>query len=146
MRHIKVNDKGKVMMIDHDFADFHIEVELNVDNPSWASKLVEVAAAGYSQIKEGGKDPRVNSVDSKGLTPLPVEKSPQRQVQLGLSSGNKDETEYSIEESIDAGVKKGMSEIKDGQAKRKNESATMPSGTSLTDALAKKRGLVAETV
>lgn len=97
LRHVFVDEKGNPKLIDHDFADFHVEVELNKDCPMWASNLAEVVVAGYKQVKDGQKDPRTNRADAEDLKPVTHE--PQRQTQ--------------IESAIKSGVKKGMASLKD---------------------------------
>jgi len=96
LRHVFVDEKGNPKLVDHDFADFHIEVELNSDAPMWGSNLAEVTMAGYKQVKDGQKDPRQNRADAEDLKP--VTKEPQRQTQ--------------IESAIKSGVKKGMNDLK----------------------------------
>jgi len=83
MRHCFLNDKGRAMLIDHDFADFHEEVKLNLDNPGWASDLAVKVQAAYGQLKDGGKDPRVDNRDAKDLES--VDKDPQRQTVMDFS-------------------------------------------------------------
>jgi len=86
LRHCRVNDKGNLGMVDHDFQDFYEEVELNADNPHWASKLAEVATAGYKQVKDGQKDPRLDRRDKEDLAP--VDKPIQKQTQLDAVDPN----------------------------------------------------------
>jgi hypothetical protein len=96
LRHVNISDKGVPRLIDHDFADFHIEVELNADEPMWSAKLCEIALAGYKQVKEGQADPRVDKRSSEDLAPTT---SPQRQVQIESAI----ETHKNVREASDSG-------------------------------------------
>jgi hypothetical protein len=89
LRHIFISEKGKPMMVGHDFEDFHAEVELNIDDPSWGSNLAEVIVAAYKQIKEGGKDPRLDRRDAPGATV--THQDTQRQTHLDLHETVKEE-------------------------------------------------------
>lgn len=124
LRHVFISDKGQPKLIDHDFADFHVEVELNTEDPNWASKLCEIAEAGYKQVKDGQKDPRIDRVDADDL--IPMTKSPQRQVQLEAAMDKPSENK--TPETDDPG---------DGEANKVL--------TNLHE-LAKKKGLIKEEV
>ena len=111
LRHVNISEKGVPRLVDHDFQDFHEEVELNADDPSWCAKLVEITLAGYKQVKDGQADPRVDRRDADDIAP--VTKSPQRQPHLPLNVDKKQiDTVDDMKGAIDAGVKKGLSAIK----------------------------------
>jgi hypothetical protein len=87
LRHIFISEKGKPMMVGHDFEDFHAEVELNIDDPSWGSNLVEVIVAAYGQIKGGGRDPRVDRRDAPEGTVTHEDTQRQTHLDLGGPKG-----------------------------------------------------------
>ena len=39
-------------LVDHDFSDFHVEVELNKDDPTWAQRVSQTMSLIYEQEKE----------------------------------------------------------------------------------------------
>jgi hypothetical protein len=157
LRHIFISEKGKPMMIGHDFEDFYKEVELNIDDPSWGSNLAEVIVAAYKQIKDGGKDPRLDRRDAPEATV--THKDEQRQTFLDMTDGKVKEKE--IEKSDDITVDEILGEEGDkgGCASpggtngatvmetRRNEMKKPTSGgpvedaSAKLDALSKKRGL-----
>ena len=85
LRHVYIDEKGKPRLVGHDFEDFHEEVKLNADCPDWAARLVKIADAGYKQVKDGGKDPRIDRRDAPEA-PKEVEVDKPRQVQLEAAS------------------------------------------------------------
>jgi hypothetical protein len=150
LRHVLISDKGKPQLIDHDFADFFKEVELNTDDPTWANRLCEIAEAGYKQVKDGQKDPRIDRVDAEDLAP--VTKSPQRQVQLEAAMNDNHEAannalkkssekDAGVTVKIDKPTGKPLSEVF-------SEPADAEASKVLTNLheLAKKKGLIKETV
>jgi hypothetical protein len=158
MRHIFISEKGKPMMVGHDFEDFHAEVELNIDDPSWGSNLAEVIVAAYKQIKEGGKDPRLDRRDAPGATV--THKDEQRQTFLDLTDGkgsgdnNITVDEVLGEEETEAKSPGGTSGAGDKTAKGTNgatlmegkkaelkDSGPVKDASAKLDALSKKRGL-----
>ena len=82
LRHCFITERGESKLVGHDFQDFYKEVEINSDSPNWANHLVEVTLAGYKQIKDGQKDPRLNRRDAEDLSP--VIKDPQIQTKLPI--------------------------------------------------------------
>jgi hypothetical protein len=144
LSHVIISEKGVPRLIDHDFADFHSEVELNADDPMWAAKLCEIALAGYKQVKEGQADPRVDNRASEDLAPT---NSQQRQVQIESAiskptgSGPGDET---ATEKISkyAGINSNC--LKAGELddlKKKEASKPLTHNMSLDD-LARSKGLL----
>jgi hypothetical protein len=137
LRHVEISEKGQPRLIGHDFADFHAEVELNSDDPMWASKLCEVALAGYKQVKDGQADPRIDNRASEDLAPTGP---PQRQVQI----------ESAIKESGEKSTKHGgMNPSGSGGSDEDTEvspsNETLPHNMSLDD-LARSKGLLPDEV
>ena len=79
LRHVHIDEKGKPRLVGHDFEDFHEEVKLNADQPDWCSRLVGITQAGYDQVKDGGKDPRV---ERAGVLNDDLEPGKPRQVKI----------------------------------------------------------------
>jgi hypothetical protein len=52
LRHIFIDETGKVKLIPHDISDFRIEQKLNKDDPDWALKLSILTNDVYEQEKE----------------------------------------------------------------------------------------------
>ena len=54
LRHIffDSDSKSPYKLIDHDFSDFHDEVELNRDDPAWAKRLSQTISLIYHQEKD----------------------------------------------------------------------------------------------
>ncbi len=46
----------------HDIADFIVEIELNAENPRWASRVASLAENIYEQMKEQEKDKKYAAV------------------------------------------------------------------------------------
>ena len=80
LRHVDLSDKGVARLVGHDYQDFYAEVEINVDDPKWGQKLVEVILAGYDQVKAGERDPRTEHQDKDDV--VAVTKDPERQTKL----------------------------------------------------------------
>jgi len=121
LRHVHITDKGVPRLLGHDFADFHVEVELNADDPMWSANLCEIALAGYKQVKEGQADPRTDNRNAADLAPT---STPQRQIQIESAIGPRGGV--SEDEEAEAGTN-----IRDAYA----------NNLSLDD-LARKRGLL----
>jgi hypothetical protein len=52
LRHIFIDEKGKVKLLPHDISDFRAEQKLNEDDPDWAWKIAIKANDVYEQEKE----------------------------------------------------------------------------------------------
>ena len=52
LRHILIDEKGKLKLIPHDISDFREEQRLNVDDPDWGLKLSTLVNDIYEQEKE----------------------------------------------------------------------------------------------
>lgn len=52
LRHIFIDEKGKVKLLPHDVSDFRIEQQLNIDDPDWGYKLAMLVNDIYEQEKE----------------------------------------------------------------------------------------------
>jgi len=52
LRHIFIDEKGKLKLIDHDVQDFKAELALNVDDPDWGNKLSMLVEAIYNQKED----------------------------------------------------------------------------------------------
>ncbi len=52
LRHLFIDEKGKLKIVDHDVQDFKAELALNVDDPDWATKLSMLVEAIYSQKED----------------------------------------------------------------------------------------------
>lgn len=138
MRHVHIDKKGNPRMIDHDFADFHVEVELNADRPSWGRNLAEVVKAAYQQIKDGGQDPRLNRKDIPEATET-IEEKP-RQTQFGSGKPNLKEDYFTEDEQ------KGKN-VPDKDSKplvisKKHPDKPVKDATEKLQAMAEKRGLL----
>lgn len=55
LRHVFIDEKGKVKLLPHDIADFRAEQALNKDDPDWAFKLSTIVNDIYEQEKEMAK-------------------------------------------------------------------------------------------
>jgi hypothetical protein len=44
--------KNPYKLVDHDFSDFHAEVELNKDDPTWAQRVAHTTSLIYDQEKD----------------------------------------------------------------------------------------------
>lgn len=55
LRHIFIDEDGKVKLIPHDVSDFRIEQKLNNDDPDWQLKLANLTNDVYEQEKEMAK-------------------------------------------------------------------------------------------
>lgn len=104
LRHVFIDDKGNPKLIDHDFADFHTEVELNKDNPMWASNLSEVVVAGYVAVKNNSPDPRSNRRNSEEITPMePKQRQVQIEAALPLSKNPGEQSAGKITKDVEVG-------------------------------------------
>lgn len=54
IRHINIDDEAKnpFKIVDHDVTDFYEEIELNSDDPRWASRVVNLADQIYEQRRD----------------------------------------------------------------------------------------------
>jgi hypothetical protein len=52
LRHIFINERGKLTLLPHDFEDFRMEVDLNHDDPNWASRVAEMVSLIYEQRED----------------------------------------------------------------------------------------------
>jgi len=52
LRHILIDEKGKLKLIPHDISDFREEQRLNADDPDWGLKLSTLVNDIYEQEKE----------------------------------------------------------------------------------------------
>ena len=55
LRHIFIDDNGKVKLLPHDISDFRVEQQLNQDDPDWGFKLSTLVSDIYEQEKEMAK-------------------------------------------------------------------------------------------
>jgi len=55
LRHIFIDEQGKVKLTPHDVSDFRIEQKLNSDDPDWSFKLATLVNDVYEQEKEMSK-------------------------------------------------------------------------------------------
>jgi hypothetical protein len=55
LRHIFIDEQGKVKILPHDVSDFRAEQQLNVDDPDWGFKLSILVNDVYEQEKEMAK-------------------------------------------------------------------------------------------
>lgn len=55
LRHIFIDEHGKVKLTPHDVSDFRIEQKLNSDDPDWSFKLATLVNDVYEQEKEMSK-------------------------------------------------------------------------------------------
>ena len=55
LRHVFVDENGKVKLLPHDISDFRIEQKLNTDDPDWRFKLGTLVSDIYEQEKEMAK-------------------------------------------------------------------------------------------
>ena len=55
LRHIFIDENGKVKLTPHDVSDFRVEQKLNVDDPEWSLKLATLVNDVYEQEKEMSK-------------------------------------------------------------------------------------------
>ena len=156
LRHVFIDEKGKCKLVDHDFQDFHAEVALNTDDPNWTHHLAEVAQAGYKQVKDGQKDPRLDRRDADDLKPV---ENTQRQVQIEaaieITEEIKNKMAKDAADKITTAAVKGTEGVKgvvDKKPVAKTDSAVIPSNKKVKipetergmklDDLARKRGLL----
>lgn len=52
LRHIFIDEKGKIKLLPHDVSDFRMEQLLNKDDPDWKFKLATLVNDIYEQEKE----------------------------------------------------------------------------------------------
>ena len=52
LRHVFIDEQGKVKLLPHDISDFRIEQKLNNDDPDWKFKLATLVNDIYEQEKE----------------------------------------------------------------------------------------------
>lgn len=52
LRHVFVEDSGKLKIVGHDVEDFREEIKLNADDPDWAFRLGVLVSDVYEQEKE----------------------------------------------------------------------------------------------
>lgn len=52
LRHVFITERGKLTLRPHDFEDFREEVDLNHDDPNWASRVVEMVLLIYDQEED----------------------------------------------------------------------------------------------
>lgn len=55
LRHIFIDENGKVKLTPHDVSDFRVEQKLNTDDPEWSLKLATLVNDVYEQEKEMSK-------------------------------------------------------------------------------------------
>ena len=55
LRHIFIDETGKIKLLPHDISDFRAEQALNTDNPDWSFKLATLVNDVYEQEKEMAK-------------------------------------------------------------------------------------------
>lgn len=55
LRHVFIDEQGKVKLLPHDISDFRMEQKLNVDDPDWKFKLATLVNDVYEQEKEMAK-------------------------------------------------------------------------------------------
>jgi hypothetical protein len=141
LRHVFINEKGKCMMIGHDFQDFHAEVALNIDDPGWGSNLAEVVVAAYGQIKDGGKDPRVDRVDAPDATETHVDAQRQTHLDLGKKGGGKPDLENDYFTEEEQGKVDGTNGVVHTDKAVSPPDSPVEDATAKLNALSKKRGL-----
>jgi hypothetical protein len=59
LRHIFVDDTGKMKLLGHDVEDFRAEIKLNADDPDWAFRLATLLNDVYEQEKEMAKTDKI---------------------------------------------------------------------------------------
>lgn len=52
LNHVAMDDKGKLKIVGHDVEDFANEIQKNVDDPNWASKLTTLTQSIYEQQED----------------------------------------------------------------------------------------------
>ena len=52
LRHVFIDEEGKVKLLPHDISDFRAEQKLNADDPEWSWNLATLVNAAYEQEKE----------------------------------------------------------------------------------------------
>jgi hypothetical protein len=55
LRHIFIDESGKVKILPHDVSDFRMEIKANQDDPDWKFKLATLVNDIYEQEKEMSK-------------------------------------------------------------------------------------------
>jgi hypothetical protein len=55
LRHVFIDENGKVKLLPHDISDFREEIKLNQDDPEWDYRLTTVLNDIYEQEKEMAK-------------------------------------------------------------------------------------------
>ena len=55
LRHVFIDEKGKVKLLPHDVSDFRAEQKLNEDDPDWGFKLATLLSDVYEQEKDMAK-------------------------------------------------------------------------------------------
>jgi len=55
LRHVFIDEKGKVKLLPHDVSDFRAEQKLNEDDPDWGFKLATLVSDVYDQEKDMAK-------------------------------------------------------------------------------------------
>ena len=55
LRHVLIDEQGKIKLIPHDVSDFRIEQKLNADDPDWKFKMATLVNDIYEQEKEMAK-------------------------------------------------------------------------------------------
>jgi hypothetical protein len=55
LRHVFIDEEGKVKLLPHDVSDFRMEQKLNSDDPDWSLKLATLTNDFYEQEKEMAK-------------------------------------------------------------------------------------------
>ena len=66
LRHVFVEEDGKLKLIGHDVEDFREEIKLNADDPDWAFNLGILVNDVYEQEKEMAKTERAAKKAMKG--------------------------------------------------------------------------------
>lgn len=56
LRHVFIDEKGGLKIVDHEINDFYAEIKLNADDPEWGRNLCRLTAAIYDQEKDAAKD------------------------------------------------------------------------------------------
>mgnify|MGYP000846069015 CR=1 FL=1 len=56
LNHVFLDEKGKLKIVGHDVEDFANEVQKNVDDPNWASKLNQLITAVYDQQEDAQQE------------------------------------------------------------------------------------------
>jgi hypothetical protein len=139
LRHVRVNDKGAACLVTHDFQDFYVEVELNSDDPAWCQKLCEVTLAGYDQIKNDGKDPRLDRRDAEDI--VPVTREPEKQVKIE-SAMNTKRSKTRTEGAVKGDIKAFADKVAKDTVRKLEEKAESSGVVSRLDEMARKRGLL----